>query len=295
MPFSPISRRIQHVQRYARVLEVLARHGFADLSQQLGLDTLIERGLAIIGAAPKGANEHIPVAERLRRVLEDLGPTYVKLGQVMSTRSDLVPPSWAQEFKKLQNKVPGLEYEVIQKQLEAEFPGRLKKLFRSIQKKPLAAGSMAQVHRARLKDGTRIVLKVLRPGVRETTAVDMEILHSLAELVEKHFADLGYSPTEAVNEFAKELKREVDLMNEGRSTERLGALFEGDPDIVFPKVYWQATSHSVLAMDEIEGIVMSDLEPGSLSPADRRALVENGARAVFMQCLEYELGSSTAG
>jgi ubiquinone biosynthesis protein len=287
MALTPITRRIQHVQRYAQVLEVLARHGFAELSQELGLDTLIDRGRAIIGATPKHTGEHVPLAQRLRRVLEELGPTYVKLGQVMSTRADLIPEDWVQEFKKLQNQVPGVDYSLIHHSLQREFPGRLKKVFRSIQKKPLAAGSMAQVHRARLRDGTRIVIKVLRPGIRELTTIDMEILHSLAELVEARFANLGYSPTEAVNEFAKELKREVDLMYEGRSTERLGLLFEGDPDIVFPKIYWEATTHDVLAMDEIDGLVLSDMTPQHPAPEDRRTLVEHGARAVFMQCLDF--------
>lgn len=287
MTLSPITRRIHHVQRYAQVLEVLARHGFAELSTELKIDTLIERGRAIIGAAPKQPSEPVPLPRRLRLVMEELGPTFVKLGQVLSTRSDLIPEHWVAEFRLLQNNVPGVEYEVIQKALEAQYPQGLKKLFRSIQKKPLAAASMAQVHRARLKDGTRIVLKVLRPGIREAVAIDMEILQSLAEFVEAHFANLGYSPTEAVSEFAKELKREVDLMYEGRSTERLGSLFDGDPDVVFPGVHWEATTHDVLALDEIQGLVLSDYAPGKLSAEDRRKLVENGARAVFVQCLDY--------
>src|SRR5215510_7480269 len=208
MPLSPITRRIQHVQRYAQVLEVLARHGFAELSAELKIDTLIERGRAIIGAAPKKeASEPVPLPRRLRLVMEELGPTFVKLGQVLSTRSDLIPEHWVAEFRLLQNNVPGVEYEAISKSLEGQFPQGLKKIFRSIQKKPLAAGSMAQVHRAKLKDGTPIVLKVLRPGIRDVVAIDMEILQSLAEFVEAHFANLGYSPKEAVNEFAKELKR----------------------------------------------------------------------------------------
>lgn len=287
MAFSPITRRIQHVQRYAQVLEVLARHGFAGFSQKLGLDTLIDRGRAIVGAAPMGAHDHVPRAERLRKVLEELGPTFVKLGQVMSTRPDLVPQDWVDEFKTLQNNVPGVDFEIIQKLLEEEFPGQVTRLFRSIEPKPLAAGSMGQVHRAVLKDGTKIVLKVLRPGLKQITAIDMEILHSLAEFVEHHFANLGYSPTEVVGEFAKELKRETDLMCEGRSTERLGALFEDDPQIVFPKVYWEATTSNVLAMDEIQGKVLANLDAHELTPEIRRTLVENGARAVFRQCLEF--------
>jgi ubiquinone biosynthesis protein len=287
MPFTPFARSLQHAQRYAQILEVLARHGFADLSHQLGLDTLIERGRAIVGAAPNHASERLPLAQRLRTVLEELGPTYVKLGQVMSTRPDLVPQEWVDEFKKLQNKVPGVDYAVIQELLEEELPGGLKRHFRSVQKKPLAAGSMAQVHRACLRNGTRVVLKILRPGIREVTTTDMEILHSLAEFVESRFANLGYSPTEVVNEFAKVLRHEVDLMYEGRSTERLGSLFEDDPDVSFPAIYWESTTHNVLAMDEIDGIILANLKPGELGPEDRRTLVQNGARAVFRQCLEF--------
>jgi ubiquinone biosynthesis protein len=284
--FPPIFRHIRHVQRHVKVLKVLARHGFAELAQQLKLDTLVERGRAILGAAHKGGVEHIPRAQRVRMVLEELGPTFVKLGQVLSTRPDLVPQEWADEFKKLQDDVPGVDYEVIHATLSAEFPGQLRRLFRSIQKKPLAAASMAQVHRARLRDGTRIVLKVLRPGIREITTTDMEILRALAEVAESHFSNLGYSPTEVVSEFAKELKKEVDLTYEGRSTERLRNFFEGDPDIIFPRVYWEASTSNVLAMDEIRGILLSRLHDGVLSQEDRRRLVENGARAVFRQCLE---------
>jgi ubiquinone biosynthesis protein len=287
MPGSPIARRIRHAKRYTQVLEVIAGHGFADAAEQLGLFTLIERGRIAVGATPHEPRPHLTLPERLRTLMEDLGPTYVKLGQVMSTRPDLVPQEWADEFKKLQNKVPGVEYDVIHKMLEKEFPGELKRLFRTIDKKPLAAGSVAQVHRARLHDGTRIVLKVLRPDIRELTGVDMEILHSLAQLVEEHFANLGYSPTEVVNEFAKELRREVDLTYEGRSTERLGDLFANDPEIVFPRVYWEATTINVLAMEEIKGFVLADLKPDKLSAKDRRIFVENGARAVFAQCLEF--------
>ena len=272
MTFSPVTRRIHHVQRYTRVLEVLARNGFADLSDQLGLHTLIDRGRAIVGAEPRAAHDHLTLAQRLRKVLEELGPTYVKLGQVMSTAGRPCPAGVGRaEFKKLQNNVPGVDYQVIKKMLEEEFPGGIGRLFGSIQEKPLAAGSMAQVHRARLCDGTRIVLKVLRPGLKAITTVDMEILHSLAEFVEAHFANLGYSPTEVVKEFSKELDREVDLMYEGRSTERLGSLFKDDPGVVFPKVYWQATTHQVLAMDEIQGLVLSELTADAISREDRRA------------------------
>jgi ubiquinone biosynthesis protein len=245
----------------------------------------VDRGREALGRQP--AHDPLPRQERVRKVLEELGPTYVKLGQVLSTRPDLIPPEWATEFEKLQNNVPGVDFEVIHKTIEAEFPGKSRRLFRSIQKKPLAAASMAQVHRARLHDGARIVLKVLRPGIRETIETDMEILRTLAETAESHFSNLGYSPTEVVSEFAKELAKETDLTREGRSTERLRGYFEDDPEVVFPKVYWEATTRNILAVEEIRGIVLSDLKDGEIDADDRRRLVENGARAVLRQCLEF--------
>lgn len=266
------------------MLEVLARHGFADFAEQIGLGGLIERGREILGGAP-GPSE-IPRPVRVRTVLEELGPTYIKMGQVLSTRPDLIPQEWAEEFKQLQNSVPGVEYEEIEKVLEKEFGNRLHTLFRSIQKKPLAAASIAQVHRAVLHDGARIVLKVLRPGIRDVVEADMEILRQLAEIAEGHFKDLGYSPTAVVDEFAKEIAKELDLAHEGRSTDRLRAFFEDDHEVVFAKVYWEATTPSVLALQEIRGKVFTNLNPDSLDDEVRRKLVENGTRAVFRQCLE---------
>lgn len=283
---TPIPRRIRHVQRYIRILEVFAKHGFADLAHQLKLDALVERGRAILGAEPKVLHD-TPRAQRVRKVLEELGPTFIKLGQVLSTRPDLIPQDWADEFRKLQDDVPGVDYEIIRKTLQAEFPGKVSRLFRSISRKPVGAASIAQVHRARLRDGARIVLKVLRPGIREVTATDMEILRTLAEMAEAHFADLGYSPAEVVNEFAKELDRELDLTHEGRATERLRGYFDDDPAVVFPKVYWEATTRNVLALEEIRGVVLSRLKDEQISPQNRRKIVENGARAVFRQCLEF--------
>jgi len=282
-----IASRIRHVKRYGQVLEVLARNGFADLVEQLGLNTLLDRVRSYLADSPAAASDRRPVGARVRITLEELGPTFVKLGQVLSTRADLIPPDWVDEFKKLQNDVPGVAYETVEKMLEEEFPGRLKRLFRSIDEKPLAAGSMAQIHRAVLHNGERVVLKCLRPGIQEILAVDMEILHSLAEFVEGRFENLGYSPTNIVNEFTKELRREVDLMHEGRSTERLRTLFEDDPDVVFAKVYWEATTHRVLTMEELDGLVLANISPEKLSLRDRRAVVENGTRAVFRQCLEF--------
>ncbi len=284
--YSSVSRRIRHVHRYVELLEVLARYGFADLVTELKLDGLIERGRSMLTRKARVNVERLTRAERVRKAMEELGPTYVKMGQVLSTRPDLIPQDWADEFAKLQDSVPGVSFDVIRAQLEAEFPGAVDKVFKSIKEDPLAAASMAQVHRATLHDGTKVVVKVLRPGVRETTDADMDVLRAVAQFTEKHFSNLGYSPTEIVEEFAKELVKEMDLTHEGQVTERLRGYFADDEGVVFPQVYWEATTRNVLALDEIRGVLISRLKDGDISADDRRRVVENGARAVLRQCLE---------
>jgi ubiquinone biosynthesis protein len=220
-------------------------------------------------------------------VLEELGPTFVKLGQILSTRPDLVPPEWANEFKKLQDRCQQISFTEIYKVLVLEFPGRLDQLFSSIEETPLAAASIAQVHRATMKNGTEVVIKVLRPGARQLIEEDMDLVESLAQLLEQYFSDLGYSPTAVVKEFSRELLREINLVIEGQSTERLRRYFEDDANISFPKVYWSATTRNVLTMEEVRGRLLSTVSPEMLNQSERRTIVANGTDAVFKQCLRF--------
>src|SRR4029079_3203313 len=223
----------------------------------------------------------LPRQVRLRKAMEELGPTFIKLGQVLATRSDLIPQEWADEFSILHDDVPQADFAVIEQRIEQEFPGRRSAVLQSVQPKALAAASMAQVHRAVLNDGTHVVIKVLRPGIREITETHMEIMRPLAQWTEEHFANMGYSPIDVVNEFARELQKEVDLTHEGRATDRLRLASEDDPEIVFPKVYWEATTRHVLALEEIKGISLAHANNGELSETDRKYVVANGARAVL--------------
>lgn len=284
-----IPEQIRHVRRYGEIAAVLAKYGFGDIVQEIGLDRLIERGLSRVGQSARAPEfEQLKREERVRRALEDLGPTFVKMGQVLSTRADLIPPEWAEEFRKLQNDVPRVPFEEIRARLEDEFSDDLyDTLFKKIDPTPLAAGSMAQVHRAEMRDGRHVVLKILRPGIEEVITSDMEVLKTLAGWAESRFKAMGYSPVEVVKEFTKELKRELDMTLEGASTERFRAQFEDDDGITFPAVHWDATTKGVLTLDEVHGVSLSGIDPASLSDHDRRAIVENGARAVLRQCLEF--------
>jgi ubiquinone biosynthesis protein len=289
MSVTNVARTIRNVRRYSEIIEVLVRNGFEDVVGHFGLDRLLARGSRLLGRTPAPLVESMSRPARMRVVFEELGPTFMKLGQMLSTRRDLVPDEWADEFAKLQASGPRLPFPEIQAVLAREFEGRERDLFASIDEEPLAAASMAQVHRARLGNGTPIVLKVLRPGTEERTQSDLEILQTLATFVESRFAISGFHPTDVVREFARELKREVDFTYEGRSTERLGEAFADDPTVRFPKVYWEATTRRVLALEEFDGILLSRLREGDLDAEQRSQVVGRGATAVARQCLEIGL------
>ncbi|KJR99464.1 MAG: protein kinase [Desulfobulbaceae bacterium BRH_c16a] len=287
MKITTIKRTIRNTKRFAEIVKVLSKFGFRQLIHDTGLYRLL--GTAREETDTNGAIrlENMPRAERVRMVLEELGPTFIKLGQVLSTRPDLIPPDWATELKKLQDDCNQVPFAEIYQVLVMEFPGRLDQLFAVIDETPLAAASIAQVHRATLKNGTEVVIKVIRPGARELIEEDMALVESLAQLLEQYFADLGYSPTAVAKEFSRELLKEINLIIEGQSTERLRRYFEDDRNISFPKVYWAATTRNVLTMQEVKGRLLSTVIPQQLTAVERRTIVANATDAVFKQCLRF--------
>ncbi|MEN8190384.1 MAG: AarF/UbiB family protein [Thermodesulfobacteriota bacterium] len=287
MKITKIKRTVRSTRRLAEIIGVLSKFGFREVVVDMGLDRLL--GQRDDSAVQKGlaSDDTVSRPERLRMVLEELGPTFIKLGQILSTRPDLIPPEWAKEFSHLQDDCGQVSFDEIHQVLVEEFPGRLDLLFSSIDEHAMAAASMAQVHRARLKDGSRVVIKVLRPGNRKLIEEDMALLETIAQFVEDYFSGLGYSPVAVAKEFGRELLKEVNLLNEGQSTERLRRYFEDDDDIMFPKVYWEASTRNVLTLEEIRGRLLSTVAPESLSAEERRALVSHGTNAVFKQCLRF--------
>lgn len=287
MKITSIKRTFRNTRRLAEIVKVLSAFGFRQLVLDTGLHRLLGLAKEAINASPGDQAENLPRPVRVRMVLEKLGPTFIKLGQVLSTRPDLIPPEWASEFKKLQDRCQEVAFSEIYKILIFEFPGRLDQLFSSIEETPLAAASIAQVHRATMKDGTAVVIKVLRPGSRQLVEEDMDLVESLAQLLEQYFSDLGYSPSAVVKEFSRELLKEINLVIEGQSTERLRRYFEDDLNISFPKVYWSATTRNVLTMQEVQGRLLSTIRPEDLNQSERRTIVANGTDAVFKQCLRF--------
>ncbi len=287
MKIASIKRTIRNTQRFTEIIKVLCKFGFRQLVQDTGLHRILGGSKEEFDAPPTTADEVLPRPVRVRMVLEELGPTFIKLGQILSTRPDLIPLEWATELKKLQDNCQQVPFADIYQVLALEFPGRLDLIFSSIDEIPLAAASMAQVHRAILQDNTPVVIKVLRPGARELIEEDMALVESLAQLLEQYFSNLGYSPTAVAKEFSRELLKELNLIIEGQSTERLRRYFDGDDNISFPKVYWTATTRNVLTMQEIEGRLLATVLPEALTAEERRSIVANGTDAVFKQCLRF--------
>ena len=283
-----IRRGIRNTKRAAEVIKVLAKHGFQQFLSDTGIERMIERGQEILlRSKPEAATPAKPFAVRVREALEELGGTFIKLGQVLSTRPDLVPTDLAEELRSLRSNCPTVPYAEIRKRLEEEFGDKLDEYFQSIDEVPLAAASIAQVHRAVLKDGTHVVLKIVRPGIEETIESDIDILTELARLTENRISELGYSPKETVREFQQELAREVDLIYEGRSTDRFRQNFADDPKIHFPIVYWPSTTRRVLTLEHVQGTLLTETDFSSMSPEQRRTICEKGSEAVFRQCLEH--------
>lgn len=224
-------------------------------------------------------------AARVRLAFEELGPTFIKLGQILSTRPDILSPDMIKEFQKLQSEVPAEPWDRIKEELLSEF-GTLEDKFESIEEVPMAAASVAQAHRAVSKGGERVVLKILRPGIEKTINSDMEILKAIAAWIAKHRQDLPFDPVAVVDEFSGSIKNELDLMHEGRNTDKFRAgLIEGE-ESWFPNVHWDLTTRRVLGLQEITGLHLTDWRKANLSKAERARIVRIGAYTVLRQTLE---------
>ncbi|HSG05617.1 MAG TPA: AarF/ABC1/UbiB kinase family protein [Nitrospiria bacterium] len=222
----------------------------------------------------------------MRSVLERLGPTFIKLGQILSMRADLIGPVWSGEFSKLQEDAPPVPYEDVRSIVEEELGSPPEALFKSFEAKPVAAASLAQVHRAYLPDGQEVAVKVQRPGIRRTIEQDIDILFELARLAERLAPEYRiYQPVRIVEEFSEWTLRELDFSVEGRSAERLRYILRDDPRILIPRVYWDFTSNRVLTTEFSHGVRVDDLGRMAALGLDRKALAAAGIDAFFRECL----------
>jgi ubiquinone biosynthesis protein len=226
--------------------------------------------------------------QRLRKVMEELGPTFVKLGQVLATRVDLFSQEWLAEFARLQDKAPSVAWDEINAQLTEDLGCPPEKAFAEVDTQPLAAASLGQVHRARLEDGTQVVLKVRRPGIRPVIEADLRLLARLADIVESEAPELKqYRPRELVRQFTRSLRRELDFAAECRNAERIAAGLDEDSGIVVPAVYWTWSGERLNVQEYIEGISGSDLEGLRASGLDGHRIAQRGTEGILSMILEH--------
>jgi len=244
------SRR--HIRRYREIAAVLAKHGWGWLLHRIKLVEHLSRRVPKPGAA------EAPV--HLREMLEELGPTFVKLGQLLSTRPDILPQSYVAELEKLQDTAPTLPIEQIHAVIESEFGVPIGEVFAEFDQIPLAAASLAQVHRAKLPGGVPVIVKVQRPGIVDHIETDIEIIYKRARFVENHWERARtYGLLDIVDEFATTLREELDYTREARNTDLLREMLARDGRVRVPQVYWHLTTSRVLTLEQVRGVKITDV------------------------------------
>jgi len=288
MQVSRLTRTYRNIKRYRKILTILLRYGFDDVLDRLKIDYYIQLGKKIIPKFKAQELETITTAQRLRLALEELGPTFIKLGQMLSVRPDLVPASFINEFQKLQDEVPPFSAAQAKEAIETQLGHSVEQLFSSFDEAPLAAASIAQVHRAVTKDNEQVVIKIQRPNIQSVIETDLNILFDLAGLIKRHIPESElYNPTGIVQEFAKTIRGELDFIREGRNIDRFRRNFEDDNTVFVTKVYWELTTERVLTMEFIDGIKISELDKLEKAGLDRKIIAYNGAQSILKQVFDH--------
>jgi ubiquinone biosynthesis protein len=272
--FFQIPRAIRNLSRFQEIVFKVGEYGFYEILSRLSLGVPLPRRREEKKGEP---------AERFVRLLEELGPTFIKLGQVLSTRADLLPKEWISELTRLQDRVEPTPFPEIEKVLKKELPDYLS-IFSEIEDEPLASASLGQVHGGVLKTGEKVVLKIIRPGIREIVERDLELIRFFARLLEDRVEELRpFRPTGVAREFERSIRNEMNLLREGRNIERFRRNFSDHPHIVFPKTYPQWNTETVLIMERIEGVKLTDYKQVG---GDPEVLSRIGVELIFKMVFE---------
>ena len=272
--------------RLREISSVLIRHGLGDLVRRTGLATALERAGEFLHWTELAKTADLEPQQRIRHALEDLGPTFVKLGQVLSTRPDLLAPSWVAELERLHSDVQPVAFDALLPHMEQTLGRSPFEVFAHVRTEPHAAASIAQVHRATLANGAEVVLKVRRPGIAAKIESDLRLLNHVAHLVESELPEARrYAPVKIVDEFRRSLERELDLAVEARNVERFARNFADDPNILVPKVYSHWTSNVMNVQEYVEGVRGNDPKTMAAAGLDGKILAARGADAVLKMIL----------
>ena len=286
MGFFRASAGLKGVKRFGGIARVLIKHGLGDV---------VERALSRKDKKGEPAKVKGPVLKpgvlsprRIRLVLEELGPSFVKLGQLMSTRADIFPPEYIEELRKLQDRVPPIPFTDVQEVVEGELKRPIDEIFSEFNRESFAAASVAQVHHATLPSGEKVVVKVIRPGISKKVREDIRLMYYLADKIEKSF-DVGriLAPTNLVREFERTIFKEIDMLIEAGSIEKFAHNFRDIDELYIPKVYWDTTTKSILVMERIDGIKMDHVDELRTHGIDPKEIARIGLRSFSRQLMEF--------
>ena len=277
--FYRIGRGLRNIKRLRQILLIFTKYGFRDIIDRLPIRMPYKVKKVLL----KGTR-----AERLRLALEELGPTFIKFGQLLSVRADILPKELISELSKLQNEVKPLPFDEVKRVVEAELKNPLTTLYHSFNYEPEASASLAQVHRAVTKDGNNVVVKVQRPGVKKIIETDLSIMELLANLIEREIRGArDYELVTRVKEVGKNLMAELNFINEGKAIERFRVNFREDKDIVIPEVYKEFSTNKVLTMERLEGIKITDVDALESAGLSRKEFTRKGADFILRQIFDY--------
>ncbi len=275
-------RHYRDIPRIRQIIMVASRHGFGHVVEQLGLQRFISFGRRVLTFKQPPPEHRLNAPERLRLVFEELGPSFIKLGQVLACRPDMLPIEYAQELVKLTDSVSPFPYDDVKATIEKDLGAPIGQVFAQFDRNPIAAASIAQVHRAVLRDGTEAIVKVQRPNIDRLIARDISILRGLAELIEIYVPDVAvYNPKGIVEEFARTINREMDFFIEASNAAQLRKNFEKGDLLYIPMVYADLSSKRVMVLEKLEGVRIDDFEAIQRMGFDRTELSKKGAAAFF--------------
>jgi len=283
-----LRRSYQSAQRLRQVVNIFFRHGFGQLVEQLGLQKYIPFRKRVKALGQWDADREITAPERLRKVFEELGPSFIKLAQVLSSRPDLISEAYANELRKLLDEVPPFTASVARSIIESEIKLPLTTAFREFEDFPIAAASIAQVHQAVLSDGARVVVKVQRPEIRELIETDIRIFRVIARLMTRYIPEANFfNPEGIVEEFARTVRKEMDFTDEGRNACRFRRIFSDTPEVMIPRIYPEFMTEKVLVMDRIDGVNIDDVSGIDAFGLNRQEVALAGVGAYFKQIFEH--------
>lgn len=273
-----LASSVRNADRVRDITEIAVKHGFGYWFERHQLRNLLPKGWR---GTPKPMGTR---GEHMRKMLEELGPTFVKFGQLLSTRPDALPADIITELRKLQDDVPPFPIEIAEETIESEFGLTIERLFLEFEETPIAAASIGQVHRAVLPNGDRVIVKVQRPEAEARIRADTDLLYQLAQLLRDHSPrNLFIDPVGLVDQFSRGIRNELDYRVEARNAERFRENFRDDHTVFIPKVYWQYSTSRVLTLEWVDGVQLADIDAAAMDMGERQALATTIAECWLKQ------------